>query len=97
MIFPWARENKTKIGAWVSDQSEPIASRDEMTTKAKEIEVSHAYVAPLEAWVSQAPVEGAWLFVLNVTSRFWPCGDILSPSREKTPCRVSRLPALLLI
>ena len=30
-----------QIGAWVSDQSEPIASREKMRTKAKEIEVSN--------------------------------------------------------
>ncbi|CAB1117938.1 unnamed protein product [Ectocarpus sp. CCAP 1310/34] len=36
------RPTGSKIGAWVSDQSEPIASREKMTLKAKEVEDAFA-------------------------------------------------------
>lgn len=36
------RPTGSKIGAWVSDQSEPIASREEMKSKAKEVEDAFA-------------------------------------------------------
>eukprot|EP00903_Cladosiphon_okamuranus_P010934 g10327.t1 len=36
------RPTGSKIGAWVSNQSEPIASRDDMKAKAKEVEEAFA-------------------------------------------------------
>ena len=40
-LCPLLSASCTQIGAWVSDQSEPIASREKMEIKAKEIEVSN--------------------------------------------------------
>lgn len=43
MHFPLAHRPSAQIGAWVSDQSEPVGSREELDAKAKGIEVRLEY------------------------------------------------------